>query len=88
MKKHYYAVESRYGLNILDDDNKIMGYVVVFESKKDRDVWVDETRSKNYSDWGMRAIISAKYAKKYDIRDWRFVYPGPFFDSKINSPFR
>lgn len=40
---HYYAFHNRYGVGTRDaDDLRRIGYLYIFESRADRDAWVDD----------------------------------------------
>lgn len=60
---HYYAFDNRYGVGMRDaDDLSRIGYLHIFESRSDRDAWVDaDVWDGNYR----REAITAREALPY-----------------------
>lgn len=64
---HYYGFYHSYGINTTDTEGNIVGRLYIFNTKQERDQWVDEDIwDGNYH----RAPINSKDARKYLESMW------------------
>ena len=78
--KKYYGFEHFYGIATVDDDGCYIGDLIAFNSKKERDEWVDKDLFKNGN--FHRSSLTSKEARKWLIHNFDMIcnYLGEWCD--------
>lgn len=58
-KMHFYAIEHTYGAGMRDETGDMIGYVEIFDSRRERDAWVAERDNINVNNGGTREALPA-----------------------------
>lgn len=69
--RKYYGIYCRYGANVVDNDGDRLGMVLAFDTKRQRDAWVDD------DEWDgdyHRAAITSNEARRCMVKSCYFDY--------------